>query len=249
MNAFQFRSGHTPLHLMDVRFKLLLFVFLVFASLNAATWALILLLALQLFLFKLFLRMSLVSSLYSLRYFLVFLLSIVVLRTLASPGSPGSLSAFPAVSWQGLGDGADLALRMLAAVFFGILLVATTRPTEIKAAVEWLFKRVPGVPAVRIGTMLGLLLRFMPLIFQQAGQTLDAQRARGVEHRRNPAYRITRFAVPFMRRTVASADRLALAMSARGYRDQRTLPRLAAGRRDWILLTAGIAFGVLMVVI
>jgi energy-coupling factor transporter transmembrane protein EcfT len=231
---------------MDVRVKLLILVLLVFAILNAGPPGLLVLLGIQLGLLKFSLRLSLRGSIYSLRYFLLFLLSIIVLRGLALPDPPRSILSPPAVSGQGLREGLELALRMLSVVFSGMLVIATTRTAEIKAAVEWLLKWIPGVPAVRIGTMLGLLLRFMPLIFQQAGRTLDAQRARGVENRRNPLYRIMRFAMPFMRRTVESADRLALAMSARGYSERRTPPHLAAGRRDWILLAAASALVVLL---
>jgi energy-coupling factor transporter transmembrane protein EcfT len=249
MTVFMYRAGDTSLHRLDARCKLLILAALVLATLKAAPAALLPLLTIQLLLLKRPLGLSLRSSLYGLRFFLMFLISIILLRTLMSPVEARPVFLFLTASVPGLLDGFELAARMLAVVFFSVILIATTRPAEIKAAVEWVLTRVPGVPAVRIGTMLGLLLRFMPLIFQQAGETLDAQRARGVENRRNPIYRLRCFAMPFMRRTVVSADRLALAMSARGYRDLRTPPRLAAGGRDWILLAASLTFAGLLAAI
>jgi energy-coupling factor transporter transmembrane protein EcfT len=151
-----------------------------------------------------------------------------------------------AVSREGLLDGAVLVTRMLVVVFLAAVLIATTRPAEIKAAVEWFLKPFPGIPAARIGTMLGLLLRFMPLIFLQAAKTRDAQRSRAIENRKNPFYRLTRFTLPFMRCAFESADRLALAMEARGYRDQRTPPRLSAGRGDWAVLALAMGASLLL---
>jgi energy-coupling factor transporter transmembrane protein EcfT len=84
--------------------------------------------------------------------------------------------------------------------------------------------------------MLGLVLRFIPLVFLQAGATLDAQRARGIESRRNPLYRLTRFAIPFLRRLFLAADRLTDAMAARCYTEIRSEPVLSARRRDWYAL-------------
>ena len=103
-------------------------------------------------------------------------------------------------------------------------LVITTRPTEIKAAVEWFLKPFPAIPRARIGTMLGLLLRLIPLLTAQAAETMDAQRARGVENRKNPIYRLTWFAIPFLRRSFTAVDHLSMAMEARCYTDERTTP-------------------------
>ncbi len=87
--------------------------------------------------------------------------------------------------------------------------------------------------------MLGLVVRFMPVILEQAATTSDAQRARAGENRRNPIRRLTAFGIPLMRRTFETADNLAVAMEARCYSETRTDPRLATGRRDWVVFAAG----------
>jgi energy-coupling factor transporter transmembrane protein EcfT len=84
--------------------------------------------------------------------------------------------------------------------------------------------------------MMSLIVRFMPVIFQQAKETLDAQRARGVENRKNPVYRLVKLGIPILRRTFERADKLALAMEARCYSENRTDPRLSSGIKDWITL-------------
>jgi len=71
---------------------------------------------------------------------------------------------------------------------------------------------------------------------------MAAQRARAVENRKNPIYRLTKFVIPFIRRTFESADRLALAMEARGYTENRTQPQFSIRIRDWIALAGAAGF-------
>ncbi|PQP33481.1 energy-coupling factor transporter transmembrane protein EcfT, partial [Desulfobacteraceae bacterium SEEP-SAG9] len=89
------------------------------------------------------------------------------------------------------------------------------------------------MPAKKVAVMMSLMMRFVPVIFNQAKETLDAQRARGVENRKNPVYRLTKFTVPLIRRTFENAEKLAVAMEARCYSDRRTDPELASTRKDW----------------
>ena len=86
--------------------------------------------------------------------------------------------------------------------------------------------------------MMGLILRFVPVIFNQAGATAAALKARAVENRKNPVYRLTKFGFPLMRRIFERADDLVIAMEARGFTENRTDPELAASKRDWIALMA-----------
>ena len=94
---------------------------------------------------------------------------------------------------------------------------------------------------------MSLIMRFIPVIFDQAKITVDAQRARGIENRKNPAYRLKKLALPLMRRTFERADKLANAMEARCYTENRTDPELSSRRRDWIALF--LAIGLCLIVI
>lgn len=245
IGGFAYQPADSMVHRLDVRCKFLMVCILALSVFQTGFPALGILLATQFLLLR-HLGISLQASLYELRFFLIFLVLIVGVRALVVPGTPLLTVGFLVLSRQGCLEGIVLAVRMLVVVFLGQILIATTRPAEIKAAVEWFLKPLPGVPAARIGTMLGLLLRFMPLIFLQASKTRDAQRARGIENRKNPIYRLTRFSLPFLRCTFESADRLTLAMAARGYRDRRTPPRLAAGAVDWAALVLTLLVGLLL---
>ena len=224
------------LHGLDVRFKFAaLFMFMLTAMncgpLQLAVMSLISAAAARR------LGFSLREILTELRYLLLLLVLVFAARTFTTPGTPLSDLPWLPVSREGMQAGAVTVWRLFLVVFFGLLFVATTRAAAIKAAVVWFLQPFPRLPAQRIGTMLGLVLRFIPLVFLQAGATLDAQHARGVESRRNPFYRLTCFAIPFLRRLFLSADRFTEAMEARCYTETRTDPVLLARPRDWWVLS------------
>jgi len=236
LNAFGYRPGRSVLHGLDVRFKFGALFMLMLTVMNCG--------ALPLAVMSLIsaaaarrLGFSLRGILTELRYFLLLLGLVFAARAFTTSGTPLPALPWLAVSREGMQLGAVTVWRLFLVVFLGILFVATTRAAAIKAAVVWFLRPFPRLPAQRIGTMLGLVLRFVPLIFLQAGATLDAQRARGVESRRNPFYRLTCFAIPFLRRLFLSADRITEAMEARCYMETRTDPVLLARPRDWWILS------------
>ena len=236
LNAFGYRPGRSVLHGLDVRFKFGALFMLMLTAMNCellplAVMSLISAVAARR------LGLSLRGILTELRYFLLLLGLIFTARAFTTPGTPLPDLPWLQVSREGMQAGAVTVWRLFLVVFFGLLFVATTRAAAIKAAVVWFLRPFPGLPAQRIGTMLGLVLRFIPLVFLQAGATLDAQRARGVESRRNPFYRLTCFAIPFLRRLFLSADRFTEAMEARCYTEIRTDPVLLARPRDWWILS------------
>jgi len=163
---------------------------------------------------------------HGLRWLAPLLALMAAARAFTEPAGPFLDLGPTRLSIPGLVQGSLFAWRLMLMVLLGSILTATTSPSGVKAAVTWFLKPFPLVPAARIGTMLSLLLRFIPLIFQQAGQTLEAQRARAVERRKNPFYRLRCFGLPFLRRTLLTADRMTEAMEARCYSDRRTGPQL-----------------------
>jgi energy-coupling factor transporter transmembrane protein EcfT len=134
-------------------------------------------------------------------------------------------------------------------VLVGLLFVSTTRPSQIKAAVEWFLTPIPFASGKQLATMLGLVMRFVPVILNQARETADAQRARCVENRKNPIYRIKKMGFPLLRRTFENADRLIFAMEARCYNENRTDPDLCFRPKDWFafLLVIGLC-GFLLII-
>lgn len=167
------------------------------------------------------------------RYFLVFLGAIFCLRTFTFTGS-----WLPIFASAQAGEALMVCWRLLTVVIMGLLLMATTRMAHIRAALVWYLKPIPLIDEKMAATMVGLVVRFLPLILMQAGDISDAQRARGIDRCRNPLVRLMRFSIPLFRRVFLSADELVAAMQARCYSEQRTLPDLAFSRRDLLALAA-----------
>ncbi len=229
---FTYRSGDSSIHKLDVRFKLIALAILSLSILTYGSLSLAVISLLPVIVGR-YVGLPPAKILIELRYFIMLLALVVLARALTTPGVPLFDTLWIPVTREGFLAGALMAWRLILVAIFGLFFVATTRPSTVKAAVVYFLKPIPRLPAARIGTMLGLLLRFIPLVFRQADATLDAQRARGIENRRNPVYRLTRFVIPFLRRLFLSADRLTEAMEARCYSDLRTDPLLSSRKSDW----------------
>jgi energy-coupling factor transporter transmembrane protein EcfT len=223
------------LHKLDVRFKILFLILISLVSLGGGFTGLVILTAL-LTVLVIHARLPFKYSLREFRIFLLLLLLILVARMLTTPGTAVIEISTIAVTQQGLLSGIRICWRLVIIALLGFLFVFTTRTSEIKAAVEWFLKPFGFLPAKQMATMMGLIVRFIPVILNQAKETTEAQRARCLENRKNPFYRLVRMGVPMIRRTFEQADRLIAAMEARCYSENRTDPVLWATRKDWVAL-------------
>jgi len=235
LTAFSFQPGNSLIHKLDVRFKLLFLILISLVSLGGGFKGLGILTGLVTALI-IHSRLPLKSGFKEFRFFLIFLLLILVARMLTTPGTVLIEIKSIAITRPGLMSGVLICWRLVIIALLGFLFVFTTPSSEIKAAVEWFLKPAAFIPGKRIATMMGLIVRFIPVILNQAKETAEAQRARCVEYRKNPLYRLVRLGVPLIRRTFEQADRLIIAMEARCYSEDRTDPALSATRIDWIAL-------------
>jgi len=247
LTSFGYFPGHSLLHNLDPRFKLLFVVLLslvclnlYFLALGISTFLLVGLIAYS--------RLPLNSGVKQLRYFFVLLLFVFMARVLSTGGESLIEVRFISVSKQGLIAGLLVCWRLAFIVLLGFTLISTTRPAEIKAAVQWYLKPVPFIPEKKVAMMMGLILRFVPVIFDQAAETADAQKARCVQNRKNPVYRLIKLGFPLMRRTFERADDLVAAIEARGFTENRTDPELVSHRRDWValLVISGLCIAVIV---
>jgi biotin transport system permease protein len=117
-------------------------------------------------------------------------------------------------------------LRVLTLVLAAAVVTTTTRVTALVAVVEWLARplQVVGVRPARIGLVVAMTLRFIPLVADQAAGIREAQAARGAER--------VRFGllVPLLVRVLRLAHTLSEALDARGADDapaRRGSPRRA----------------------
>jgi energy-coupling factor transporter transmembrane protein EcfT len=237
MSVLGYHSGEGLLYRIDVRFKLSFVIIIGLACIHAspaglAFISLLLIAALA----QLPLRLS--SLVASFGWVFIFLLFVFGARALSEPGDPVIVFQGLTVTREGIFQGLLVCWRLMILVISGVLLSVTTRSAEVTAGVAWLLRPVPLIPAQRVATMLGLVVRFLPLVLDQAREISAAQRARGVENRKNPFYRLKVSAIPLLRKSFERADRLSLAMEARCYTETPRDGGLSAGAVDWGALAA-----------
>jgi biotin transport system permease protein len=111
--------------------------------------------------------------------------------------------------------GAVAVLRLLALVLAAAVVTATTRVTALVAVVEWLAQplRIVGVRPARVGLVIALTLRFIPVVAEQAARIREAQAARGAERMR------IGMLVPLLIQVLRLAHTLSEALDARGADD------------------------------
>lgn len=235
LTTLSFQPGSSLLHKLDVRFKLLFLILISFSSLVSGFQGL--------GIFTALLTVLLINSHFPIRSglkemrFIVFLFLLILgARMVTTPGDPLIEIKSFSVTRQGLMAGGLICWRLIIIVWLGFAFVFTTRSSEIKAAVEWFLKPFAFIPGKRIATMMSLITRFFPVILNQARETAEAQRARCLENRKNPLNRLMRLGIPLIRRTFEQADKLAVAMEARCYSENRTDPVLSATRIDRMVL-------------
>ncbi len=237
LTTFAFAAGRSILHRHDVRCKLASLALMTAACVSAPAGGQLLV---SLVLAGLVLHLGLPLRLFGreLRLLALFLIFILAVRALTTPGTVIAAIGPAALTRQGLVQGGLICWRLVNIVLLSLLFVRSTRPAEIKAGVAWLLRPLPGVDAGQAAVMVGLIVRFIPVLHQQINETRIAWQARGGDRRHNPLRHIKHLVLPAMRRTILSADQLALAMDARCFSPLRTDPLLRAGRFDVLILTA-----------
>jgi biotin transport system permease protein len=111
--------------------------------------------------------------------------------------------------------GAVAVLRLLTLVVAAAVVTATTRVTALVAVIEWLTSplRVFGVRPARIGLVIAMTLRFIPLVADRAARIREAQAARG-------AHRVgLGMVVPLLVQVLRMATTFGEALDARGAGD------------------------------
>jgi biotin transport system permease protein len=115
--------------------------------------------------------------------------------------------------------GAMTAVRLLALVLAAAVVTATTRVSEMVAVVERVCGplRWVGVRPARIGLVIAMALRFLPLISERAGRIREAQAARGGSTR--GVRGLTTTVVPLLVQVLQLAHTVSEALDARGADD------------------------------
>lgn len=115
--------------------------------------------------------------------------------------------------------GMETALRLLALVLAAAVVTATTRVTAMVAVVERVCAplRFVGVRPARVGLVIAMALRFIPLVAERAERIREAQAARGGSTRGLRG--MTTTVVPLLVQVLQLAHTVSEALDARGADD------------------------------
>lgn len=232
MNPFGYIPGRSALHRTDARFKLI-FLLMLSPSVIQASMASALLFGLLLCWLCMRTGFPVKQMFNAIPFLSIMLVFILAARSITGENFNGSGFSF---SISGFLDGVLICLKLVEIIIVGGLFTFTTRISEIKAGLEWLLRPVPFVSGKRIALMIGLMVRFIPVMIERAGDIQMAQQARSADGRRNYFTRLKLLIMPLMRRIVLEADKLSEAMESRCYSEHATPPDFGAGSISWASL-------------
>jgi len=219
----QYFPGGSLLHRMDPRVKIvLLFFFLIgiFFFDTVGAYVVFSLLTGGLFYFSGIPMRMMTKSLRPLLWIILFTFAIHLFST---PGEDIARIWMFHVTWEGLGKGIFISLRLVLLILLSSLLTFTTSPLKLTDALERLLsplKRV-GVPAHELAMMMTIALRFIPTLIEETDKIMKAQQSRGSDfttgNLMQRAKQIVPVLVPLFISAFRRADELAMAMEARCY--------------------------------
>lgn len=165
-------------------------------------------------------RASLRRSLHAFRYALVFLGAAPILAA-ATAGPP----------WIDVADGLATAVSSYRVVLILLVSAAYVRSTPVRASRAAIQRTVPGKPGRVLGVGVALVFRTLPVLAADVRAIREAMAAR-VGDERSAIDRAARIGALGLSRAFERADRLAIAMQARCFSWNPTLPPLAFSRLD-----------------
>lgn len=219
----QYYPVESVIHRLDPRTKLSI-TFLYLISLFVANNKFMYLMALAALGFYILLsRIPIRYMLKGLRGILIFILFSVILNMFFTKGDAFIDWKFIHISWQGFRTACYTTARIVFLVLGASVITYTTTPTKLtdglEAALRWLkhFK----VPVHEIAMMIGIALRFIPILVEELDKIMKAQQVRGADFEHGSLIKRLKSLFPVILPMFVSAIRrandLALAMEARCY--------------------------------
>ncbi|HEY6570233.1 MAG TPA: energy-coupling factor transporter transmembrane component T [Candidatus Limnocylindrales bacterium] len=144
---------------------------------------------------------------------------------------------------EGVARGLTFVLRILAMETAAILVLQTTHPSDLFAALARL--RVPYL----LNVMIALTLRLVPVLQREVRIVLAAQRSRGM--RGTGLAAVVPALVPVFAGTVDRVGQLAISLESRGFGasgPRTSYRRIGFSTRDLVLAVTGVAAGIAAVV-
>ncbi|MBA2132953.1 energy-coupling factor transporter transmembrane component T family protein [Capillibacterium thermochitinicola] len=226
--AGQYLPGHSFLHRLDARAKMLCLFFLIAAVIGASSlWGYALVVAVIAILI-LFSGLPLRYAVAPARSMYLFLLVIWLMNAFFFDGEDALVSwGIFQLSRGGMGQGFRVVSNVVLVLILGNLLTMTTLPTQVTTALASLIKPLAlvGVPTEEVAMIISVAFQFIPTLLEESELIKMAQIARGARFEsKKLSERAASFlplVVPIFISAFRRAEELALAMEARGYRNAK----------------------------
>ena len=253
----QYFPGHSPVHRMDPRMKLILTIFyivILFVVSNPFGFIpAVLFLGFAYGVSKIPIKMIAKS----IKPILPIIIFTGVLNLLFIDGENVLFAAGPIhITVQGIYTSLKMALRLVLLIAGTSLMTYTTSPISLTDAIEQLLSPLKKVhfPAHELAMMMSIALRFIPTLVEETDKIMSAQKARGADMESGGLIQRAKALIPIMIPLFISAFRraeeLALAMECRCYRGGEGRTRMKQLRYTGVDFAAlGVVMGLLLVII
>lgn len=258
----QYLPVRSPIHLLDPRAKLLIFLALLAAITFTSSYLGNILLIVVIFSLVALARIPPGYALAGLRPALPFILAFALLQLITSPvsaSSPAIFSfAFLSVTAESLRLVVVSSARLVELFLSVSLLTLTTTTTELAHGQESLLAPLSALrlPVHEFALALTIALRFVPIVAEETERLMKAQVSRGADFGSGSRVRFVQrtrkmipLLVPLFIAALQRAEELVVAMEARGYLGGRGRTRfieLRVAPRDIVAVLVSIAFAALM---
>jgi energy-coupling factor transporter transmembrane protein EcfT len=246
LTIFHYLHKNSVLHKMDGRIKLICMILFSISASFASSKSDFTILTIVLLATLFIAQLPITTLLKELKFFSFLIILVIVVHSFSIPGSPIPNFPVPGLTIEGITSGLVFAWRLILIIIICIIFTGTTPLLLLRNVIEWFLRPVPLIPASRVAIMINLTFALIPLIFDQASEMLNAQKARCIEGRKNPVKRIMFTAFPLLVQTFRRTDELILAMEARCYSEDRTKAVFATTISDWFILTFSIVVAVIV---
>ena len=220
----QYVAADSPIHRLDARVKLICIVALLVGVFSAGNAAQLVLVATAVAGLLLMARVPAGSVLASVRPLVAFLAVLSLFNLLFERTGDVVAELGPiSVTSGGVAAAALYTARFAVALVAGSLILLTTTPTQLADAFDRMLSPLSrvGLPGHEIAMVFSLMMRFVPMLADEASAIIDAQSLRGGALGEGGPVRRVRSIVPVVVALMASglrhADGLARALEARCY--------------------------------
>ncbi len=254
----QYFPGHTVVHRLDPRTKLLLVLFYIIALFSAKNYVTYGLMLIALCTVVAISKIKPKVLLKSMKPLLFVICLTGFLNLFYTKGEPLVHFWIFTITKEGIKSAIFMVFRIAMLVTGTFMLTYTTSPIALTDGLERLLNPLKKIkfPVHELAMMMAIALRFVPTLIEETDKIMSAQKARGANFETGSlierAKALIPVLVPLFISSFRRADELAVAMECRCYRggEGRTrLKQLRYGRNDAVALVCGIVLTIAVIVL